>query len=436
MVIELLSAENIKKLKAVRIQPKGPMVQITGRNGNGKTSVLDSISYALEGTEGLTSQPVRRGEESADIFLDLGDITVRRHFSQGGENTSLTVLSKDGRRYPTPQKVLDGLLGRLGFDPLAFMRMKPRDQVDELRQLVKLEIDPDELDRLNEDDYKARRQAKSDAKGLEAQLEAIPEPVPDLPKKPIDLSKLIEKLEEAGTKNAAIAALKGQVDGWRKTAADYLAHVEKLKKEIAKTEAEAAELIRQADAKPVPTPIDTAQLGEEIKNAQATNKQIEKRNQRAQLEARRLELEALAAKLTDQMEQREQQKRAAIAAAKLPVEGLSFANGEVMYNEIPISQASSSEQLRVSVAIAMAANPKLKVLRISDGSLLDEDSLDMIARMAAAEDYQVWIERVDSSGEIGIVLEDGEIAAVNEEPDRSVKRVRVAKKPVKKAAIQ
>ena len=104
------------------------------------------------------------------------------------------------------------------------------------------------------------------------------------------------------------------------------------------------------------------------------------------------------------------QRAAAITAAQMPIEGISFGEGEVLFNGLPFVQSSSAQQLRVSVAIAMAANPKLRVLRIKDGSLLDESNLALIAEMAERDDYQVWIERVDASGKVGIVMEDGAVA--------------------------
>lgn len=76
---------------------------------------------------------------------------------------------------------------------------------------------------------------------------------------------------------------------------------------------------------------------------------------------------------------------------------------------MPFDQASSAEQLRTSVAIAMAANPKLRVIRVQDGSLLDEEAMRILAEMAQAADYQVWIERVGVSGGVAIVIEDGTV---------------------------
>jgi hypothetical protein len=112
------------------------------------------------------------------------------------------------------------------------------------------------------------------------------------------------------------------------------------------------------------------------------------------------------------MAKREEEKRAAIAAAKLPVEGVEFVGEAIHLNGVPFDQASDAEQLRTSLAIAMAANPRLRVIRVRDGSLLDEDGLRIVEEMAGDRDFQVWCERVDSSGKIGFVIEGGEVRHV------------------------
>jgi hypothetical protein len=98
-----------------------------------------------------------------------------------------------------------------------------------------------------------------------------------------------------------------------------------------------------------------------------------------------------------------------LAAAKFPVDGLSFDETGVTFGGLPFEQASSAEQLRISVAIGIALNPKLKVLLIRDGSLLDADSLKLVAEMAADSDAQVWVERVDDTRKVGVVIEDGSV---------------------------
>ena len=125
MKIVALQAENIKKLIAIEIRPDGNLVQITGKNGHGKTSVLDSIWWALAGAKHIQSVPIREGEDKARIMLDLGEIIVTRTFktSKKGEVPSaISVENAEGAKFGTPQTMLDNLLGQLSFDPLAFSR--------------------------------------------------------------------------------------------------------------------------------------------------------------------------------------------------------------------------------------------------------------------------------------------------------------------------
>lgn len=430
MRIVEFQAENVKKLKVVVIHPKpGPgVVQITGPNGSGKTSVLDSILYTLAGTEDLPSQPIRRGADKGAVLLDLGDIRVMRKFTPTG--TALIVEGKKGERYQKPQQLLNTLFGHMSFDPLAFTRMKPKEQAEELRSLVRLEIDPDAIDTAHKSYYDERTVAHREIKGLQAQVDAI-SIVAELPEKPIDISKLIAELEEAGTKNAAIATATSD----RQRKADFItetrAAAQRLLDEAAALEAKAKEMRDLATAKrsqalqdetnlkreKVQEPVDTSALRESIENARATNTQIERREQKAALQAKLDEQVELAKKLGEAMKAREQTKAEAIGKAAMPVEGLGFENGEVMFNGFPFSQASGAEQLRVSLAIAMASNPELRVIRIVDGSLLDDASMEIVKKMAIERDYQIWIESVDTSGKVGIVMEDGEVKTVNEEPE-------------------
>jgi hypothetical protein len=95
--------------------------------------------------------------------------------------------------------------------------------------------------------------------------------------------------------------------------------------------------------------------------------------------------------------------------AKFPIEGLSFGEDGVLYNGVPFKQCSAAERLKVSMAMAMALNPKLRVIRILDGSLLDSTNMNLIQEMVKEKDYQVWIEVVDESGKVGITIEGGEV---------------------------
>jgi ATPase subunit of ABC transporter with duplicated ATPase domains len=115
------------------------------------------------------------------------------------------------------------------------------------------------------------------------------------------------------------------------------------------------------------------------------------------------------ADLNNRISDLDRAKAEALAGATFPVAGLGFDEAGVTFNGIPFSQASSAEQIRVSLAMAMALNPTLRVIRILDGSLLDEDSMQMVADAAKQGGYQVWIERVTDPSESAIVIEDGSV---------------------------
>lgn len=422
MKILRFEAENIKRLRVVQITPTGNLIQIMGPNGEGKTSVLDAIWYALGGTKAVPSQPVRRGASTAQVKLDMGELKVTRRFTEAG-GTSLVVEGADGARFSSPQKMLDELVGTLTFDPLEFARMEATDQMETLRGMVKLEVDIDALDRQNEIDFNKRTEVNRLVKQLEARVGAII--VPPIPAKRYDVSVLLKRIEEASTKNTQIgretverenALRKTKVD--REQAASYQQEALSLHRRAEELEKRATDMLTHAAADeariaalpPLEGMIDVGDLRSKIEEARRVQAAVDEKKRRDAIDAELEQTKAEAKALTAAMENRTEQRAQAIASANMPVAGLSFGQGEVLFNGLPFNQASSAEQLRVSVAIAMAANPKLRVLRIQDGSLLDKKSLKMIAEMAEKGDYQIWMETVETSGKVGVVMEDGYVA--------------------------
>lgn len=422
MKIVKLVAENFKKLRAVEITPTGEIVVISGRNGAGKSSILDAIWAALGGAKHIQAVPIRKGQTKARIRLDLGELIVERRFTETG-GSSLTVENADGARYTSPQGILDALLGALSFDPLAFVSQKPRDQFETLRRIVPLEVNVDELDALNRGDFDRRTDVSRDARAAKAQAEGITVG-PDVPAEAIDTEAALKGMAEAAKFNGDLETRKVR----REQAA---AGIATKREDAARLRQEARALMDQAEALDVemttlanklaeapalPDPVDVDALRTQIEEAQRLNGLVEQRRLKDTYAATAAELEEKARQLTDAIEARQKIKADAIAKAPMPVEGLGFGDGVVLFGGIPFDQASTAEQLRVSLAIAMAANPKLRVIRIKEGSLLDKDGQRLIAEMAQAHDYQLWVEQVDDSGRMGFYIEDGQVVAVDGEP--------------------
>jgi DNA repair exonuclease SbcCD ATPase subunit len=426
MHITRLVAENIKKLKLVDITPDGNLVQITGANGQGKTSVLDAIFFALGGGKAIQGEPVRRGAKAGMVKLDLGDLIVTRRFNAEGA-TALQVEAPNGAVYKSPQSVLDALMGKLAFDCLAFTRLAPKDQLAQLREIVTVDIDLDALDGANQRDYNARTEVNREHKSLLAQADAIVVPE-GLPAEPVDVVGLLSQIEAAASTNGEIEQRRvrreqvaATIVTVRAKAQDVLTEAAQLRARAAELEAHGQNLNLQADAdqkrldeaEPLPEPVDTAELRRLYDEGVAINKAMELANRQASLREKAEAEKAESDRLTAAIEQRTRERAAAIARAAMPVPGLGFGDGMVTLNDLPFDQASGAEQLRASIAIAMAMNPKLRVLLIKDGSLLDKNSIKLVAELAEANDMQVWMESVDTSGTVGIVMEDGNVVATN-----------------------
>lgn len=427
MKILQLNAENFKRLKAIEIVPKGALVQITGRNESGKSSTLDAIMCALAGADSLPAMPIRTGEQRAVIRLDLGDIIVERKFAEGRDST-ITVESAEGARFGSPQRMLDGLLGALTFDPLEFAAQKPADQFETLKAIAKLEVDVDQLDGLNKRDFDKRTDLNRDAKAKRAQADGI-SVRPGLPEAPLDTAALMSAITDAAKVNAEIETRKARRDDVVRNIASLTAdavrwrdHAKKLRSEADTADkmaddaaaSAASQQKRLDEAEPLPEPVNVDEKRKQFETAEATNREIERRDRKRAIVDEAEALEEDAEDLTVAIDARKAEKANAIANAKMPVEGLTFGEDKtVLYNGVPLAQASTAVQIRVSLAIAMAANPKLRVIRIKEGSFLDEDNLALIAKMATEADYQVWLEKVDSTGKVGVYIEDGQVKAID-----------------------
>lgn len=408
MTIVRLAAENIKRLRAVTIAPDGNLVVLSGRNGQGKTSVLDAITYALAGKHSVCAEPIRRGEEAAEIVCDLGDLVVRRRFIAGG-GTTLEVTSRDGLRYPSPQTVLDKLVGELTFDPLAFSRRAPAEQQEILRALIGLDFTAD--DKQHDLLYGERTLVNREHKAAEARLRAMPTAFADTPSVLVQAGDVAGDMQKANVVNSENDRERDALARAVRAIDERARRVEELRAELAKAETshssacEAHEALRVKVAAMVD--VDTAPILQRMRDVDAINQRVRSNQARIEVdrevEAKRLRSEDL----TNQIDAIKARKAEAIGAAAMPVPGLGLSDGGVTLNGLPLDQASAAEQLRVSVAIGLAMNPRLRVLLLRDASLLDQDSLRLVAEMAQAAGAQVWCEMVTDGSGVGIVIEDG-----------------------------
>lgn len=423
-----LSAENVKRLHAVHITPSGHLVIVGGKNGQGKTSVLDTIAMAFGGADEIPAMPVRRGEKKASIVIDLGDIIVRRTFTAqegGGATSSLVVENKDKMRASAPQAILDKLTGKVTFDPLAFATMDPVKQAATLKRLVGLDLSA--LDAQRQKLYNERTLVNRDHEREQSRASFMPDHA-DAPADEASVTDIVAERDRASAHNAKQAKLAETLDVTAKAFIDQANALSLIDGEIKTVELRLEQLRAQrasAEAK-LPTleaaakdannalaafePIDLLPINQKLANAEKLNIGVRGKKAKAAAIAAVQTIKAKADALTNEIEKIDREKDARLAATKFPVPGLSFtADGCVAFNGVPFDQASAAERMRVSVAIAAAMNPKLRVMLVRDASLLDEEGLAQLAKLAEEFDLQVWAERVGKGAECSVIIEDGSV---------------------------
>lgn len=219
-----------------------------------------------------------------------------------------------------------------------------------------------------------------------------------LPTDEASASELITKIRDAHEANRAID--------------DAEAQRVRLAQRVAELESElklAREKLGELETRAQGERIDASDLEAQLASIEDTNAQIRENNAARERAALQAGLRDEYTKITAEIEAIDKRKADALSAAEFPVDGLGFDADGVTYQGVPFKQASSAEQLRVSLAMAIALNPQLRVIRIADGSLLDADNLALIEQMATEHDFQVWIEVVGDGNGAGVVIEDGEV---------------------------
>lgn len=423
MKIIKLQAENIKRLKAIEIIPEGPVIKITGKNAAGKTTVLDAIWWALGGSKAIQEEPIRRGEQHGMIRLELDDLVITRTFTPG--QTYLRVENKQGAGFKSPQSMLDQLVGKLSFDPLAFSRADAKTQRDLLLQVTGLEVDGEELQRISgtaiavdgadplEAINRCYREVFENRTHVNRQLDAAKKilgNMPDVgPVESVSVADLVTRYHEVQSIIRAAEDHNRQEKALWNGVSEAEDHVKALEAELAEARQALVAVRSRAEKWGIREVPDVSVLEAELANAEEKNQQAQafqaRQKQTAQVESLRREADGYSGRLAAITAYKE----TLVAKAQFPVEGLGFSPNGVTYQGVPFNQASSAQKLQVSLAMAMALNPTLRVIRIDDASLLDKDHLRIIEDMATAHDMQCWMEMVDDSGQVGVYIEDGSI---------------------------
>ena len=400
--ITSLELENVKKVKAVALEPApAGLTVIGGRNGQGKTSVLDAIAWALGG-EKFRPDAAKRTGSVLDPMLRVqlsNGLTVTRK----GPKSSLTVTDESGRR--SGQQLLNGFIEALALDLPRFLGASDKERAAILLNLLGIQDQLDAMDREERAKYDTRLQTGRDrdqARHHAASLDYNPDAGA-----PVSVTALTEKLKEAQAINSENEDKRRRVASLRATAEDLMTRIAQLQDQLNSTEAcldmaveDAAGLKDQ----------DTDKILQQIQAADEINAKVRANVARMEADQRASLLADEYDALTGEIEDIRARRAALLEGADMPLEGLSVQEGVLTYKGQPWSCMSSAEQLRAATAIVARLKPECRFVLVDKLEQMDTDTLREFGTWAAEQGLQVIGTRVSTGGECTVIIEDGEIA--------------------------
>lgn len=407
MKINKLEIENVKRVKAVKIEPTANgLTVIGGKNRQGKTSVLDSIAWALGGERFRPSEPQREGSvlpPSLKIIMDNGLIVERK-----GKNSDLKVIDPEGKK--AGQQLLNEFVEELALNLPKFMQSTSKEKAQTLLQIIGVGDKLAEFEQQEKEVYNQRLTIGRIADQKEKFAKEQPY-YPDAPKELVSASDIIKQQQDILAKN-------GENDRKRRNLA-YLEQQEEQAKELvarlAKQLEEAQEKLSAVAADVITaqkSALDlhdesTAELEENIANVEAINVKVRANldKEKAEDDAKdyREQYDALWAKL----DEIRQAKTDLLKGAKLPLEGLSVEDGELTYNGFRWDNMSGADQLKVSTAIVRKLNPKCGFVLLDKLEQMDTEELKTFGAWLEQEGLQAIATRVSTGEECSLIIEDG-----------------------------
>lgn len=390
----------MKRVKAVSLEPtQNGLTVIGGRNGQGKTSILDSIAWALGGNKYKPSQPHREGSvlpPNLQISLSNG-LEIKRD----GKNSDLKVIDPSGQK--AGQKLLDSFVEEFALNLPKFMESSNADKARTLLQIIGVGDKLAEFEKKEQELYNERLvigRVADQKKKFAAEMTYFQE----APKELISVSELIQEQQAILAKNAENERLRGQRDSLKQCQTQLDSEIARLIEEKAKVDQQLE--IAEKDALDLHDE-STEQLEYSISNTEEINRKVranfdkDKAEQDAQVEKEKYD------NLSAQIDRIRLDKNQLLEDADLPLPGLSVAEGELLYKGQRWDNMSGAEQLKVSTAIVRKLNPECGFILIDKLEQMDLDTLKEFGQWLEQEQLQAIATRVSTGDECSIIISDG-----------------------------
>lgn len=407
IAINKLEIENVKRIKAVKVEPSPTGLTVIGGNNNqGKTSVLDSIAWALGGNRFKPSKAAREGSvvpPSLKITMSNGLIVERK-----GKNSSLKVIDPNGNK--GGQQLLDSFVEELSINLPKFMDSTAKEKADILLQIIGVGPQLAELEIKEKQLYDQRHAIGviADQKEKFAKEQTY---YPDAPKELVSIADLIAEQQEVLAKNGENARKRQNAQQIKTAYEGKLAEVNRLAEQLKAAQAELKTLENDLQ---IATDLTIDLIDESTEEIESNIANIEQINLkvRANLDKEKAEEEARVQReeynrLSSEIEAVRKDKRDLLTNADLPLEGLSVNDGKLLYLGQEWDNMSGSQQLMVATAIVRKLKPDCGFVLIDKLEQMDQITLDQFGKWLEDEGLQAIATRVSTGDECSIIIEDG-----------------------------
>ncbi|MDR1272339.1 MAG: AAA family ATPase [Clostridiales Family XIII bacterium] len=398
--ISSLQAENVKRIKAVTIEPSpAGLTVIGGRNGQGKTSVLDSITWALGGEKYRPSEPRRDGSltpPALRIELSNGLVAERK-----GKSSALKVVDPSGNK--AGQALLDSFVSQFALDLPRFLNQNTKDKARTLLGVIGV---GDKLYELDDQEARLYNQRTEIGRIAEQKKHAAAEmeSYPDAPSEPVSASELIKHQQDILARNGENQRKRAHRDDLKAQEANLTHQIAELQKklyeintDLATANKDAAELVDES----------TEELEANIAEIDETNRKVRTNQDKEKAESEAADYSAQYDDLTGQIETVRKDKLALLDGADLPLDGLSVQDGELTYGGYKWDNMSGSDQMKVATAIVRKLHPDCGFVLLDKLEQMDTDTLDEFGEWLKSENLQAIATRVSVGDECQIIIEDG-----------------------------
>lgn len=405
--INSLEFENVKRIKAVQLTPsKNGLTVIGGKNSQGKTSVLDSIAWALGGDKFKPSTPQREGsvvEPHLKVTLDNGIVVER-----SGKNSSLKVIDPNGNR--GGQQLLNSFVEQFALDLPKFMNQTSKEKAATLLRIIGVGDELYQLEQKEQSAYNQRHAIGQIADQKEKFAKEMPV-FPGVPAETVSASELIRQQQEILARNGDNERLRRNKERILNERDNLVEKVCTMRLELQKIEQLLADKESELKiaCKTVENLVDesTTELEKNIADIEELNKKIRANLDREKAEIDAEEYRSQYNELTDTIKALRQEKTDLLKGADLPLEGLSVENGELLFKGFKWDNMSSSEQLIVATSIVRKLNPECGFVLLDKLEQLDSDTLKEFGSWLEEQGLQAIATRVSTGDECSIIIEDG-----------------------------